>query len=217
MSTGCAATRWARSITCRCRSFRKCCAPRCEVFAELFRKTRELERLNAELERRVAERTAELEASNARLLESEQGSCALATEAAEMGSWDVDTVTDTLFWPTRVKRHVRRSRRTLSSDAWQISTPGLHPDDRRRCSAACAAACDRQKRALYDVEYRAVGKEDGEIRWVRGTGPRSLRRRWQMRARDRHRTSTSPTARKPRSVRCCWRARSIIAPAMRSP
>ncbi len=34
-----------------------------KVFAELYRKTRELERLNAELEQRVAERTAALEAS----------------------------------------------------------------------------------------------------------------------------------------------------------
>lgn len=36
------------------------------VFAELYRKTRESERLNRELEQRVAERTAELEASTAR-------------------------------------------------------------------------------------------------------------------------------------------------------
>src|ERR1700720_1437947 len=43
-----------------------------KVFAELYRKTRQLEQLNRELERRVGERTAELEASTTRLLESEQ-------------------------------------------------------------------------------------------------------------------------------------------------
>ena len=37
------------------------------VFAELYRKTRDLERLNVELERRVAERTAELAETNAEL------------------------------------------------------------------------------------------------------------------------------------------------------
>ncbi len=37
------------------------------VFVELYRKTRELERLNADLERRVQERTAELETSNQQL------------------------------------------------------------------------------------------------------------------------------------------------------
>src|SRR5512137_2342979 len=43
-----------------------------KVFAELYRKTRQLERLNSELEDRVRARTAELEESTARLLESEQ-------------------------------------------------------------------------------------------------------------------------------------------------
>ena len=43
-----------------------------KVFLELYRKTRDLERLNRELEDRVAERTAELEASNRRLQESEE-------------------------------------------------------------------------------------------------------------------------------------------------
>lgn len=42
------------------------------VFAELYRKTRQLEGLNQELEQRVEERTAELEASTARLRESEE-------------------------------------------------------------------------------------------------------------------------------------------------
>ena len=47
------------------------------VFAELFRKTRQLEELNRELEHRVAERTAELELSTAREREAR-----LAAEAA---------------------------------------------------------------------------------------------------------------------------------------
>lgn len=42
------------------------------VFADLYRKTRELEILNHELERRVEERTAEVQANAARLRESEE-------------------------------------------------------------------------------------------------------------------------------------------------
>src|ERR1700726_4842745 len=62
------------------------------VFAELFRKTRELEQLNSQLERHVAERTAELESSNVRLTQSEQGR-SLALAAGQMGSWDWDRLT----------------------------------------------------------------------------------------------------------------------------
>src|SRR6202790_4880811 len=41
------------------------------IFTELYRKTRDLEKLNRELEKRVIERTLELASSNARLLETE--------------------------------------------------------------------------------------------------------------------------------------------------
>src|SRR6185312_9181545 len=43
-----------------------------KIFSELYRKTRELERLNKDLEQRVAARTSDLEQSNARLLRSEE-------------------------------------------------------------------------------------------------------------------------------------------------
>src|SRR6202451_2648172 len=56
-----------------------------KVFVELYRKTRELEQLNLKLERHVAERTAELEASNVRLVQSEQGR-SLALVAGQLGS-----------------------------------------------------------------------------------------------------------------------------------
>src|ERR1700743_435278 len=61
------------------------------VFAELYRKTRQLERLNAELEHRVKARTAELEKSHERLLESEQRR-SVAIAAGKMGSWDWDWI-----------------------------------------------------------------------------------------------------------------------------
>src|ERR1044071_4584969 len=67
------------------------------VFAELFRKTRELERMNFELERHVAERTAELEASNMQLKQAEQGR-SLALAAGQMGSWDWDLVSKQWGW-----------------------------------------------------------------------------------------------------------------------
>src|SRR3954468_24183434 len=68
-----------------------------KVFAELYRKTRQLERLNAELEERVTSRTAELEASTSRLLESEQRR-SLAIAAGNMGSWDWDWISGDWIW-----------------------------------------------------------------------------------------------------------------------
>src|SRR5213595_626543 len=68
-----------------------------KVFAELYRKTRQLERFNAELEDRVRARTAELEASTAQLRESEQRR-SLAIAAGKMGSWDWDWVNGDWMW-----------------------------------------------------------------------------------------------------------------------
>src|SRR6202012_3023882 len=68
-----------------------------KIFAELYRKTRQLERFNAELEDRVRARTAELEESNGRLLEREQRR-SLAIAAGKMGSWDWDSTSGDWMW-----------------------------------------------------------------------------------------------------------------------
>ena len=92
----------------------------------------------------------------------------LATEAAEVGLWDVDVLTHTLFWPPRVKAMFGISPDVpVSMDDFYA---GLHADDRDATSAAFAAALDPARRALYDVEYRTVGKEDGVVRWVAAKG-----------------------------------------------
>ncbi len=68
-----------------------------KVFAELYRKTRELERLNQDLEDRVRARTAELENSTAKLRESEERR-SMAIAAGKMGSWDWDWVNGDWMW-----------------------------------------------------------------------------------------------------------------------
>jgi len=92
----------------------------------------------------------------------------LVVEAAEVGIWDLDVVEDRLFWPSRVKAMFG-----ISDDA-EVSMDdyynGLHPDDREATLAAFAAALDPQRRAVYDVEYRTIGKEDRVVRWVAAKG-----------------------------------------------
>src|SRR5215471_9260431 len=73
------------------------------VFAELYRKSRQLEELNAQLEQRVYERTAELVRSARRLRRSEaRRNIALA--AGKMGSWDWDLVRGDCAWDEGQKR-----------------------------------------------------------------------------------------------------------------
>jgi PAS domain S-box-containing protein len=92
----------------------------------------------------------------------------LATDHAEIGFWDVDPINDQLIWPPRTKAMFG-----ISADmpvSMRDFYAGLHPDDREATSAAYARAADPERRALYDVEYRTVGKEDGIIRWVAAKG-----------------------------------------------
>lgn len=103
-----------------------------------------------------------------RALRESEEQLRLATEAAEVGLWDVDMITDTLFWPARVKAMFGISPDVPVSMADFYA--GLHADDRERVTAAFAAALDPGQRALYDVEYRTVGKEDGLTRWVAAKG-----------------------------------------------
>ncbi|HEY0748114.1 MAG TPA: PAS domain-containing protein [Steroidobacteraceae bacterium] len=92
----------------------------------------------------------------------------LATDAAEIGLWDLDVLTDVLYWPPRVKAMFGISPDVAVSMADYYA--GLHPEDREATGAAFAASIDSEKRALYDVEYRTVGKEDGVVRWVAAKG-----------------------------------------------
>ncbi|MGY4235867.1 PAS domain S-box-containing protein [Bradyrhizobium sp. USDA 4449] len=123
------------------------------------------EREEVEAERRRAE--DELRAMNVALSENEER-LRLATANADVGFWDVDEISQVLHWPPLVKAMFGISPDSPVSMLEFYS--GLHPEDREFVSEAYAAARDPDKRALYDVEYRTIGKEDGRVRWVAAKG-----------------------------------------------
>src|SRR5947208_12935735 len=97
------------------------------VFAELYRKSRQLEALNRDLEERVAARTAELAASNARLLQSEQLR-SLALAAGQMGAWDWDRAQGCCTFDEGQYRIFGAAPGTIPLDASSLKR-FIHPDD----------------------------------------------------------------------------------------
>jgi PAS domain S-box-containing protein len=131
-----------------------------KVFAELFRKTRQLEQLNADLERRVAERTAELEASNARLRESERRR-SLALAAGQMGSWDWNVTTGECQWDAGQHRifGVEPGEKELTLDNVR---PLIHPEDLARIEKIIRKGASEGN--TFQTEVRIV-RPDGQTRW----------------------------------------------------
>ena len=139
------------------------------VFAELYRKTRQLEQFNAELEDRVRARTSELEESNAMLLQSEQRR-SLALAAGKMGSWDWDWINGDWMWDEGQFRIFGVDPKTFVVNPANVR-PLLHPED-----------FDEVRKAInnfnngvrsYETEFRII-RPDGEIRWCVGTAAATL-------------------------------------------
>ena len=135
-----------------------------KIFAELYRKTRQLERLNAELERRVSERTSELEASNMRLVQSEQGR-SLALAAGQMGSWDFDPVTRECKWDEG-QHHIFGVERGGFEVTIENIRGMVHPEDWHSL-AESGRRMARGERTVQ-TDFRVV-QPSGGVRWCTGT------------------------------------------------
>jgi PAS domain S-box-containing protein len=133
------------------------------VFAELYRKTQQLERLNRELEQRVAERTAALEASTTRLRESEESFRAIFDNAG-IGISVLDRDTRLLKVNTTMHEMFGYSAAealNMELAAWTYPEDVLSDIDLFR--AVFARRLDR-----YQIEKRYLGK-DGQLLWGRFT------------------------------------------------
>jgi signal transduction histidine kinase/DNA-binding response OmpR family regulator len=92
----------------------------------------------------------------------------IAVEAAGLGTWDYNPITDMLRWDARNK-----ALAGLPPDAevdYRTFLAGVHPEDRVRVDNAVQRALDPTGDMTYDVEYRAVGILDRVERWVAARG-----------------------------------------------
>src|SRR5947199_1902179 len=140
-----------------------------KVLAELYRKTRELQQVNQELERRVAERTAELEASTVRLLKSEQRRI-LALAAGQMGSWEWDPVNGDFVWDDGQYRIFGVDPASFDLTVDNVKAL-IHPEDWKHLQNAIKPAAPNTP--SFQSEFR-VCRPNGELRWCIGTAVASV-------------------------------------------
>jgi PAS domain S-box-containing protein len=101
-------------------------------------------------------------------LELSESTLGLAVEMAEIGTWDLDLISNRIEWSdhTRAMFGISPAAPVTLDDFYR----GLHPEDKKAATEAFLAALDPDRRAHYDVEYRTIGKEDGVVRWVAAKG-----------------------------------------------
>lgn len=115
---------------------------------------------NAQL---AAEQRAQLEA-----MKSAQEDARLALEAAQMGRWDYDLVTQRYFWDSRSRQifglpegeDIQRDR------FWDCVVPA----DRERVMAAMASAMNSPDNSGIAMQFQIIRADDGAPRWVYTTG-----------------------------------------------
>ncbi len=132
-----------------------------------------VQQLNASLEQRVAERTADLEQAHTLLehevaerrvtevaLRASEATLNAAQGVAHIGSWELILQDNRLLWSDETYRIFGIACGTPLT--YELFLDCVHPDDREGVDRAWQAALTS---ALYDFEHRII--VDGAVRWVR--------------------------------------------------
>lgn len=92
----------------------------------------------------------------------------LATEAAQMGTWDVDLTTGKSIWSEQhftVLGYTPNPTGEANKAMWLSR---IHPDDRDSVFQAWQQA--KLEHQLYRTEYRVIRADDGKVAWIRALG-----------------------------------------------
>ncbi len=94
----------------------------------------------------------------------------LSRETASLGTFDLDLLNGTMDWDQRCRLLFGISHQAPVSYEKDF-IPHLHPDDRERVIKIIEKVYDKAAtNGNYDIEYRTVGADDGQVRWVKAKG-----------------------------------------------
>lgn len=95
------------------------------------------------------------------------GRLSLAVEATELGFWDWDAKTDTIYWSSRQREIFGIAADTpLTHRLWMSA---IHPEDREWVVRKVSSLIDPGSPGKLAIEYRIV-RPDGEVRWISSRG-----------------------------------------------
>jgi PAS domain S-box-containing protein len=122
------------------------------VIGERSRAQQALVQANETLERRIADRTAELKTLNQSLM-LDKARFEIAADTAGLGFWTFDVAGNSLHWDERMFRLYGLAP-SSADQPYARWANGLHPDDRARCERELQVALDGGRD--FDTDFRVV-------------------------------------------------------------
>ncbi|MGY4386304.1 PAS domain S-box-containing protein [Pedobacter sp. UYP24] len=92
----------------------------------------------------------------------------LALESAEIGTWDLDTLSEEVYWDERCRELFGFEGNEHIKYAQALDC--IHPEDTEKVKHAVQLAIDSSNTLTYDIRYRTIGNTSGNIRWVHCKG-----------------------------------------------
>ncbi|HET6389082.1 HWE histidine kinase domain-containing protein [Hyphomicrobium sp.] len=130
-----------------------------QIFVELYRKSRQLDALNSELEARVQQRAQQLEESHARLQESEER-LRLASEAAKLATFEFDQKAQTLQWSANISEVLHSN--LPQHQTFESFVGFVHEDDREMVRSYVRTA--NYADTTEELEFRVTGSRG--VAWI---------------------------------------------------
>jgi len=92
----------------------------------------------------------------------------LALEAAEVGTWDLDLVSYTVYWDAKCKQLYGYHQHDFVPFEQVLNC--IHPSDKDSVHKAVKEATNPEIRAPYNIIFRTIGADDGQLRWLQCKG-----------------------------------------------